>query len=240
MQSDYQANLTEYHNLTRLECLNAYSHPLGPETNLLLVSSDEEFSERFNSSLLSWGFHNPSPRNITHHPLCTLWLSKKKCELLGSFTTEELDEFRLANHSIDYCLNRPTDPVGVAAQVCYLECSPLIILSMPPSQHLDIKKSPYSYILVVAIFNTIKCICILVIIIWKREPTLSVLGDAIASFLSKPDTYTKYLGITSKIEIVRSDKLWSGSKGLPLRWESRPSRWCSAATTRRWIFTMVS
>lgn len=221
MQKDYQGNLTKYHNLTKLECLNAYSNPLGPEPNLLLISSDEESSECFNSSLLSWGLHGPIPNEITHKPLCSLSFSQKQCGLSDFLTAEKLGAFELGNHSIDYCLNRPTDPVSIAAQACHLQCSPRIIL-------------------IVAIFNGIKCICILLVTLWKREPTLSILGDAIASFLSQPDEYTKHLGITSKGDIIRSDKSWSGGKGRALLWDSRPSRWYSAASNRRWVFTTAS
>ncbi|MCJ1462219.1 hypothetical protein MMC07_000819 [Pseudocyphellaria aurata] len=76
--------------------------------------------------------------------------------------------------------------------------------------------------------------------LWKREPTLSILGDAIASFLSQPDEYTKNLGITSRMDIVRSNKDWSGGKGVCLKWQSRPNRWLAAATNRRWMFTVIA
>lgn len=240
MQHDYQQNRTKYQNLTKLECLSAYSNTIEPEPNLLLVSSDERSSERFNSSLLSWGFHKPTPGNITRYPICSLSFSKRQCQLLSSLTAEQIGTFQVENHSINYCLNRPTDAVGMAAQACHLQCSPVIILSRSQNHYLDIRRSICLWTLVVAIFNALKCICIFLVIMCKREPTLSILGDAIASFLNQPDQYTKHLGITSKREIVRSDKSWSGSKGLPLPWGSRPSRWHSAATNRRWIFTMVS
>lgn len=93
LQQDYQENLTKYQNLTKLECLKAYSEPLEPEPNLLLVSSGKKSSARYDSSLLSWGFHSPAPNNITHYPLCTLSFSKKQCQSLGSLTAEELNMF---------------------------------------------------------------------------------------------------------------------------------------------------
>lgn len=129
LQQDYQENLTKYQNLTKLECLKAYSKPLEPEPNLLLVSSGKGSPERFDSSLLSWGFHSPIPNEITHYPLCTLSFKKKQCQSLGSLTAEELNTFQLGNHTIDYCLNRPTDRVSIAAQTCHLQCSPVLILS---------------------------------------------------------------------------------------------------------------
>lgn len=138
LQKDYQGNFTKYHNLTKLECLDAYSNPLGPEPNLLLISSDEESSGCVNSSLLSWGFHSPAPNGITHKPLCSLSFGIEQCALSNFLTAEKLSTFELGNHSIDYCLNRPTDPVGIAAQACHLQCSPRIILSMSQPQQFDV------------------------------------------------------------------------------------------------------
>lgn len=129
LQKDYQGNRTKYNNLTILECLSAYSQSLHPAPNLLLVSSNEQTSGRLNSSLLSWGFHNPTANNITRFPICTLSFSFKLCQSLDYHTTEELGDFRIKNFSVGYCLNRPSDPLSIAAQTCYLQCSPLIILS---------------------------------------------------------------------------------------------------------------
>lgn len=99
--------------------------------------------------------------------------------------------------------------------------------------------SNYLFIVVV-VFNALKCFCMLFVIISKRGPALSTLGDAIESFLKNPDPFTKSLGICSKKDILRSDKKWKSQKEGYLIWEPRATSWFHAASKRRWKATIIS
>jgi hypothetical protein len=92
----------------------------------------------------------------------------------------------------------------------------------------------------VCIFNFVKFCCITYTTfryLSHRDPPLSVLGDALCSFLQEPDTTTRNVGILSQDMIRQHPKLWKEPQ--PKIWEIRPSRWFLAASWKRWTFCFV-
>jgi hypothetical protein len=89
-------------------------------------------------------------------------------------------------------------------------------------------------IMVIVIFcNVVKLVCIL-LTLWKHRITLVTLGDAIASFLERPDPTTEGM-CTMTLADAKSG--WWLTKPSPRPWEyTRYSRW-QAVGKARWIST---
>lgn len=92
--------------------------------------------------------------------------------------------------------------------------------------------------IVVSLFNLIKCLCIFQVLRFDHRTTLCILGDAIASFLEKPDVTTKSLGNTSCKQIAEFNQSWSMKHGKAIRWKPHPVRWRHAVSFRQWTFVM--
>lgn len=106
--------------------------------------------------------------------------------------------------AIQYCLGHPVE------ERCKLQFSlPIVII--------------------VIVCNLMMTIC-MSIIVWKRDPEpLVTLGDAIASFLDRPDVSTEGNCIVGKTRF-ETRRYWDL---LASRWD--PRRWFRAASSRRWL-----
>lgn len=85
--------------------------------------------------------------------------------------------------------------------------------------------------IVVIICNMIKTVC-MITIVGKQDPeSLVTLGDAIASFLDRPDVIIKQNCMAGRSRFEKS-RYW----GLLLsRWDPKRFRWFRAVSRRRWI-----
>ncbi len=103
-------------------------------------------------------------------------------------------------------------------------------LSKRVEEHCKLQFS-LAIMIVVIICNLIKTIC-MSIIAWKQDPEpLVTLGDAIASFLDRPDMTTGGNCIVGKSRFEGS-RYW----GLHLsRWDPKRLCWFRAASKRRWL-----
>ena len=103
-------------------------------------------------------------------------------------------------------------------------------LSVPAEEHCKIQFS-LAIMLAVIVCNLIKTIC-MSMIAWNRGPEpLVTLGDAIASFLDRPDVSTEGGCIAARLRFEKS-KSWNL---LPSRWDTKRLRWFQAASRRRWV-----
>ena len=103
-------------------------------------------------------------------------------------------------------------------------------LSQPVAEHCKLQFS-VTIMIVVIICNMIKTVC-MTTISWKQDTEpLVTLGDAIASFLDRPDAITKQNCMAGRTRFEKS-RYW----GLLLsRWDPKRFRWFRAASRRRWI-----
>lgn len=122
--------------------------------------------------------------------------------------------------------------------------------------------------IVVCCANSLKCICLLYtayLYQGKAEEPLATVGDAIVSFLARPDQTTKSMCLVSKYCMPKEKgkfnfikKLTSNLPGLrahapalpktypglwrnphPLTWCHDRPRWSKAASRRRWLGTLI-
>ena len=89
---------------------------------------------------------------------------------------------------------------------------------------------------VVCCANYCKCLCIIYTAIRyskHSDSPLSILGDALASFLREPDIYTHGMSIVSYKDI-QADCNAAWKRPVPRRWRPLRRRWASAASRQRW------
>ncbi|KAM0794745.1 hypothetical protein BDR22DRAFT_826699 [Usnea florida] len=224
----YSNNQTSLVKMENKHCVETYTAPIiSTHSDLLLVSSDLHAT----NSLLSINIEADSQLIIdvanqqagdggsTPSTFCTLGLNCDSAGALAnpqnlSFITSDLlkSSYNHVNGTIpelsyvEYCLSRPV------AGNCKLQFSVTIMI-------------------VVIICNMIKTVC-MTTVSWKQDPEpLVTLGDAIASFLDRPDVATKQNCMAGRTRFEKS-RYW----GLLLsRWDSNRFRWFRAASRRRWI-----
>ena len=211
-----------YVKLQNEECADTYSAPIiSTNSDLFLVSDYQDA----NNSLI-WIDTTIYPRLVSHDGNVFYYL--QLCDLTGainnsrnlSFNISELWQLYGSNayypptpeiSSIDYCLSKR------AKENCKLQFSLTIMI-------------------VVIICNMIKTVC-MAIISWKQDPEpLVTLGDAIASFLDRPDVTTDGHCIAGRTWF-KDSRYW-GFSHLS-RWDPKILRWFRAASRRRWIVCKV-
>ncbi|KAJ5355450.1 uncharacterized protein N7496_012662 [Penicillium cataractarum] len=128
------------------------------------------------------------------------------------------------------------DQGGAPIQVCY---------TSPASKDCKTSIAPLFLILVIVCVS-IKAVCFLLTLhLTKRDTPLCTIGDAIQSFINKPDIHTRYACLASKAEYEifsrRRSPRWSGRLTFDSSdtWHCRRQRWIAAVDKRQWwIFTL--
>ena len=116
--------------------------------------------------------------------------------------------------SVKYCLAEETN------HPCRLGISPPILIT-------------------VLICDAVKFICfVLTLCVGGSMHPLVTNGDAIESFLLRPDTSLKDRCLVSKVDVEKSKYFWS-KQPLPLRWRSNRLRWAAGATKSCWLLTFI-
>lgn len=94
---------------------------------------------------------------------------------------------------------------------------------------------------VVCCANFCKCLAIIYTAIRyskHTDPPLWILGDALASFLKRPDIHTKGMAIVSYNDIQADcDRAWK--RPVPKEWRPLSQRWVLAASRLRWFFGLL-
>ena len=217
---DYQKDQTSLEKLDNKACVELYTAPIISKfSDVVLVSTHSNAT-----NFLPFYDHSQSQLLTGRDGLCSLPMLSH-CD-----PSEVIDNPQ--NWSIDmstmppWC--EPTTPFlndGRRIQYC---------LSKRVEEHCKLQFS-LVIMIVVVISNLIKTVC-MSMIVWKQDSEpLVTLGDAIASFLDRPDMTTKGNCIAGKtrFEDGRSwDLMLSG-------WYLKRLRWFRAASKRRWLICNV-
>ena len=225
----YNNNQTSFVRLESEQCVETYTAPIiSTNSDLLLVSSDLHATNSLISyyigadSQLINDAANQSERGDGESKSRIFCLLGLMCNDAGAVTNPQNLSFDTSdllqlndNHvngtipglsTIGYCLSK------TVAEHCKLQFSVTIMI-------------------VVIICNTIKTVC-MTTIAWKQHPEpLVTLGDAIASFLDRPDVTTKRNCVAGRTRFEES-RHWGQ---LLSRWEPKRFRWFRAASRKRWI-----
>jgi hypothetical protein len=109
-------------------------------------------------------------------------------------------------------------------------CCSRIIIEAPCKLTFDV-----SVMMIVIICNVVKTICMFLVVLKAEDYPLVTLGDAIASFLERPDPATKGMCLISKRNVL--DKAFNIPQ-VPRKWkggsESMAEKEYYAVSARRW------
>lgn len=94
-------------------------------------------------------------------------------------------------------------------------------------------------LITVLLCNAVKMICfIFVLYVGGSMHPLVTNGDAIQSFLARPDTSFKGRCLVSKVDVKNKKKIWL-EQSLPLQWRGNRRRWAAGATKGFWLSTFI-
>ena len=219
---DYQKNLTALAVLENNECIEAYTAPIiSSESDLLVILN---YSDASNSLIAL--LRNVDSQLVHATPEYALCLFPGTCNSSTNPQDWTTDGFAraviLADGYVEGDSVENMDGMdGTYVRYC---------LSQHVEEHCKLQFS-LVIMLIVMICNLIKTIC-MGWIAWKQDPEpLVTLGDAIASFLDRPDIMTKGCCMKGKSRFEGS-RSWVS---LPSKWESKPMRWFRTASERRWL-----
>lgn len=225
---DYKTN----HSFAKLEveeCVDTYSAPIiSTNSDLILVSN----YENANNSLIWYDQDLYSPLFYYGDSVfCYLYL----CDRSGVVTNPRNLSITLYDESLDqsnFILVEPYNATlsGIFNGTNTELSSVAYCLSKRVGEHCKLQCS-LTIMIVVIVCNMIKTVC-MAMISWKQDPKpLVTLGDAIASFLDRPDVTTKRNCIAGRTRF-EGTRYW----GLFLsRWHPKHLRWFRAASRKRWI-----
>ena len=202
----FQKNQTSVARLENKACVEIYTAPIiSTNSDLLLVSN---YSEPNNSVLdLLTGI----PGIVNNQPQGCLMAFNSHCANPQDWSIDIPDNEQLPPPGIN----------GTRIQYC---------LSQRVEEHCKLQFS-LAIMIGVIICNLIKTICMSTIA-WRQDPEpLVTLGDAITSFLDRPDVTTKGNCIVGKTRF-EDGRSW----GLLLsNWDPKRLHWFQGASKRRWL-----
>lgn len=201
-------NLSRLQRLENKECIEAYSQSIiSTRSDVLLVSSYENDT---NSVLQYWASQSPHFDQDYVAP----WVCDYPDYLVGSKHNVTCDIAKKAAEASTWHMN------GWPIEYC---------LSQPVEEHCRVQFS----IDIMAIVISCNVVKMLVIgyIAWTRPMNLVTLGDAVASFLDKPDLNTVGSCLAGKAYYQKS-KSWDPTA---MRWTSVSRYWFLAASKKRWL-----
>ncbi|GLB20877.1 hypothetical protein AtubIFM61612_010825 [Aspergillus tubingensis] len=165
----------------------------------------------------------------------THWLNGTWAEAVSLVPVE--GEVVCATDIVKYQIERPQYPV----EYC---------LSWKLTEQCELHFSP-AICLVVIVCNIIKVLCMSLTALSNRTDIFLTVGDAVASFLSRPDPSTERMGLVSRSNLFRGPQPWPSfrrdylqlavkdASRLPA-WATLPprQRWTRALPTSQWIVTI--
>lgn len=210
-----QKNASRFERLDNDTCIEQYGVDyLSNRRNVIVVVSD---SDTNNSLLgfLDWTYSQPEnswvcgtfPAEGDNMTLILQPISDFDCSISIALAN---DSWLMANQPVEYCLSEQV------ADICRLQFAVPILV-------------------VVLSCNFVKLLC-MILTLWKcRDFTMVTLGDALSSFLAKPDQTTVGMCTVSKKEIEAGAWPRTEDQRPPRRWNDRRRFRCEAVGIPRWI-----
>ncbi|KAK4169634.1 hypothetical protein QBC43DRAFT_295414 [Cladorrhinum sp. PSN259] len=232
MQTEAMEGRYEYRSFA--DCYRLYDNYFAPQGNVIIFLNNETIQSESatfgNSSLLMYRTVMPRSDNW----LKNMWALTDGSRKFHALPLKEpISKWMLADQQwvVSHCLVQPPSQIDLN---CRLEYSPQIMFA-------------------VCTMNLVKAI-IMTAIWWNRKhietskdttksqqdddaEVLYTLGDAISSFMRKPDWHTRGMGLATKYDFQQSKSRrlspWSRE---PREWKAEPGkRWFSSVSLGRWI-----
>ncbi|KAF9891764.1 hypothetical protein FE257_003245 [Aspergillus nanangensis] len=206
----------ELDRLENDECISEYAEMFQTSRGSVLL-----VTETFNSSMKDFDTFIQPDRSTSdpYNWICSgsrdLWAGMncasevhKVLSNSKNWTVTDTMTTKREPHKVKYCLSEKT------SQQCTVEYSlPLAI--------------------VVIIVNVIKALVLCGATFAMTDAPVLTTGDAIASFLRKPDPITKGQSLLSRDLVLKPT-------GNPPKYSAQPRRWISAVSVRRWVICLTA
>ena len=225
---NYQKNLTALAVLENNACIQAYTAPvISSESDLLIVTDSNDT----NITLLGL-LHNVESQLVNATPEYAFCLFPGTCDVSNNPQDWSIESFAsvVPGYPESYDLSNGelvlvNDVIGSLEELPVQYC-----LSQRVEEHCKLQFSVVIMVMVM-ICNLIKTVS-MGWIAWKQDPEpLVTLGDAIVSFLDRPDITTKGCCMKGKSRFEGRSS-WAS---LPSEWDYKPIRWFRTASERRWL-----
>lgn len=207
--NNMRANLPGLQRLENKDCIRMYSEQIiSTRSNVLLVTS----SKNDTTAIMDfWPRQSPNfdrqglyiPPWPCDYPYDTGSPNNKTCDI--GKKAAEANSWHMNGRPIQYCLSQPVE------EYCRLQFSTGIMA-------------------IVICCNLVKMI-VMGYIAWTRPSNLVTLGDAVASFLDRPDAATQGNCLAGKTRFQKS-KNWDQTA---MHWDPAPRYWFHAASKKRWL-----
>ena len=226
-----QNNINSLQRLDNAACIQAYNGELVSDwRHVLVVSSQTNHTETILNVFPSY----PDNTYIRPWQCMSQSMGAIRCDLNSLAATA--NTWQLPSKIIHYNSTLRLgleDGQNVPVQYCLAK-------SVKPACSVGVS---FPILVVVIVCNSIKVICLLLALLTKFQPLVTV-GDAIASFMARPDDST-YGHCNLSARNVR-DGDWKPNHygpfkapAIPKAWKSYQYRWCSGASAQRWILCSV-
>ncbi|KAM0421030.1 hypothetical protein ACHAPT_011101 [Fusarium lateritium] len=205
----------KWNNITTEQCITDYGVAFLTSRSDLIVVVDQapknnksiifDQSHRYHDLIVGEGCYDTPYSWICPDLKC----NAQAC--LGQIPSvkKQADNWRPFDHRVKYCLSKPRE------EVCRVNFNIPVAIG-------------------VILANAAKAIILLYVAFRPPEEPLLVLGDAIQSFLRKPDQFSKHMCLAS-MDDVKTKGTWASIKSL--RWVSTRRRWSAAVSRRRWYIS---
>lgn len=225
----YQNNQTSFAKIENKNCVEIYTAPIiSSYSDVLLISSGLKASDLTVANSLLWSGPDVESSLIKEEVPGTIF-----CEVpvLTCIDGNDIDPRNLSFNASDVLYYDTVDHVnGTITGLPFID----YCLSKRAGEDCKLQFS-LTIMVVVIICNLIKTIC-MSIIVWKQDPEpLVTLGDAIASFLDRPDVSTEGNCAAGKTRFEDS-RSWGP---LLSGWGLKQLRWFRSASRRRWLASNI-
>lgn len=209
--AEMQQNISQYERLDQASCIKDYGVDyLSSRRHAIVVVTNSSTSDTL-LGILDWTYGQPQNSWVCgttlgdNMTLLTLPISDFDCSISVALAN---DTWYMGDQLVEYCLSEPVP------DICRLQFAVPIMV-------------------VVLSCNFVKLLC-MAFTVWRcKEFNMVTLGDAVGSFLERPDRHTPGMCTATKKEIEIGD--WT--RNQPKRWESRRSFRCEAVGVRRFILS---
>lgn len=150
--------------------------------------------------------------------------------------------------NISYCPDTFLDPVFNSSGMCYpdvtkqqtIDAPVKYCLAEPTAEHCSIEVST-SLLLIVVICNLVKVLCLLGTLMLPRFQPIAIVGDAISSFMSQPDTTTASCGPVSHQQAKEYMSARRKKIATPITqpWNGKRTMWWRGISTGDWVFSTL-
>ena len=225
-----QNNINSLRRLDNAACIQVYNGDLVSDwRHVLVVSSQTNHTETILNVFPSY----LDKQDLRQWQCSSPGMGSTHCDfnsLAATANTWQLPSVIFYNSTQGLVLK---DGQNVPVQYCLAE-------SVKPACSVGVS---FPIMVIVIVCNSVKIICLLLALLTKFQPLVTV-GDAIASFMARPDDST-YGHCNLSARNVR-DGDWKPNRygpfkapAIPKAWKSYQYRWYSGASGQRWILCTV-